>query len=185
MITFDCRVISVFVVEIGVWCRDCTIVLLLIVFLVIKSNSAGWQGTINLFLASSGAKKYAQHEYNGWLFVWTTFCCRNRVLVPAMVEVTFSRVQKRREKRAEAASNERLKISTSFFRMLLRARFQASRVRPATKIYHKIMSIWPLLATNISKESSFSHQKHIKRTQNWHFRGHYASGLVWFQPVLN
>jgi hypothetical protein len=55
------------------------------IFFVVWLNSAGSHTAINLFLASSSRKKYAQLEYNGGLFVWSSFGCRNHVLVAAMV----------------------------------------------------------------------------------------------------
>ena len=84
-ITFDCRVTCVFVVEFGVCCRENTVVLCCGIFFVVWLNSAGSHTAINLFLASSSRKKYAQLEYNGGLFVWSSFGCRNHVLDAAMM----------------------------------------------------------------------------------------------------
>ena len=84
-IPFDCRLYRLFVVEIGVWCQENTVVLCCGIFFVVWAISTGSHSAINLFLVSSCPKKYAKLEYNGGLFVLFTFRCRNCVLVAAMV----------------------------------------------------------------------------------------------------
>ena len=84
------------------WCRPFTVVLCCGIFFVVWVNSAGSHSTINLFLASSSRKKYAQYEYNGGLFGSSTFGCRNHVLVAAMVRSSLQAAAATKKKLSQA-----------------------------------------------------------------------------------
>ena len=90
MMTFDCRLDRLFLVEIGVWCCVSSVVLCCWLFLLVESISAWPERTINFFLSSSAEKWCDRDEYIGWLLVRWTFGCQNRVAVPPMVLLFFS-----------------------------------------------------------------------------------------------